>query len=136
MNKSNLFKQAHKLAKATVKTGDSYSATFALCLKSLIAYRKTLESKHETIVDLNKDITPLCKLFVNVGLMNHFAGDNGDYDRYYFTNKASIVADIKLFYFSKNDFVDAKLNVVATSDLRASEVKEAFKKLAAYAKSL
>lgn len=33
MNKSNIFKKAHQLAKATVKAGDSYSATFAICLK-------------------------------------------------------------------------------------------------------
>ena len=33
MNKSNLFKSAHKLTKATVQAGDSYSATFAICLK-------------------------------------------------------------------------------------------------------
>ena len=31
--KSNVFKVAHKLAKATVKAGDNYSATFAACLK-------------------------------------------------------------------------------------------------------
>ena len=30
---SEIFKAAHALAKSTVQTGDSYSATFAICLK-------------------------------------------------------------------------------------------------------
>ena len=37
MTKSELFKAAHKLTKATVKAGDSYQATFALCLKAVYA---------------------------------------------------------------------------------------------------
>lgn len=37
MNKSALFKKSHALTKATVKAGDSYSATFALCLKEIYA---------------------------------------------------------------------------------------------------
>ena len=40
MNKSNLFKQAHALTKATIKAGDNYSATFAICLKLIIAATK------------------------------------------------------------------------------------------------
>ena len=40
MNKSNLFKQAHALTKATIKTGDNYAATFAICLKLIIAATK------------------------------------------------------------------------------------------------
>ena len=36
MTKSELFKAAHKLAKATIQAGDSYSATFAICLKLII----------------------------------------------------------------------------------------------------
>lgn len=33
MNTSNIFKAAHKLTKATIKAGDNYQATFAICLK-------------------------------------------------------------------------------------------------------
>ena len=40
MNKSNLFKKAHALTKATIKTGDNYAATFAICLKLIIAATK------------------------------------------------------------------------------------------------
>lgn len=37
MNKSNLFKAAHKLAKSVIQAGDNYQATFALCLKAVYA---------------------------------------------------------------------------------------------------
>ena len=35
MNKSNLFKLAHLLTKATVKTGDNYQVTFGQAIKLL-----------------------------------------------------------------------------------------------------
>ncbi len=35
--KSAIFKQAHALTKATIKAGDNYQATFALCLKAIYA---------------------------------------------------------------------------------------------------
>ena len=47
-NLSIIFKAAHALAKATVKAGDSYSATFAICLKVIYAESKE-ESKEESI---------------------------------------------------------------------------------------
>ena len=40
MNKSNLFKQAHKLTKATVKAGDNYRVTFGACLKMIASMFK------------------------------------------------------------------------------------------------
>ena len=40
MNTSTIFKAAHALTKATVKAGDSYSATFAICLKVIYAESK------------------------------------------------------------------------------------------------
>ena len=46
MNKSQLFKQTHALTKATVKAGDNYQATFALCLKAVYA-----QSKESSIVE-------------------------------------------------------------------------------------
>lgn len=36
MNKSNLFKAAHAMTKQVIKSGDSYSVTFGLCLKQII----------------------------------------------------------------------------------------------------
>lgn len=40
MNKSAIFKSAHALTKATVKTGDSYAVTFAAALRIVIAESK------------------------------------------------------------------------------------------------
>lgn len=40
MNKSTLFKQAHAIVKKYIQVGDSYSATFALCLKQAYKNRK------------------------------------------------------------------------------------------------
>lgn len=40
MNKSAIFKSAHALTKATVKTGDDYRATFSAALKICIADAK------------------------------------------------------------------------------------------------
>lgn len=35
MNKSNLFKAAHKLTKQVIQKGDSYRATFGACIKAI-----------------------------------------------------------------------------------------------------
>jgi len=52
MKTSNIFKAAHKLTKATVQTDDSYSATFAICLKVIYA-----ESAQYSIIErLNTNI--------------------------------------------------------------------------------
>lgn len=43
MNKSVLFKQAHAMTKQVIKSGDNYNATFALCLKQVIADSKQVK---------------------------------------------------------------------------------------------
>ena len=40
MNKSQLFKQAHKLAKKVIKAGDNYRVTFSACLKMIASMFK------------------------------------------------------------------------------------------------
>lgn len=40
MNNAALFKQAHALTKATIKVGDSYQATFGMCLRHVIEQNK------------------------------------------------------------------------------------------------
>ena len=40
MNKSQLFKQAHKLAKKVIKAGDNYRVTFGACLKMIASMFK------------------------------------------------------------------------------------------------
>lgn len=43
MNTSTIFKAAHALTKEAIQTGDSYSATFAICLKAIYAERKAFK---------------------------------------------------------------------------------------------
>lgn len=40
MNNAQAFKQAHAMTKATIKQGDSYAATFGICLKLVIEQNK------------------------------------------------------------------------------------------------
>lgn len=48
--KSNLFKVAHKLTKATIQAGDSYQATFAICLKLVMSIAKNIKTKAAKVV--------------------------------------------------------------------------------------
>ena len=41
MNKSQLFKAAHKLAKSVIQAGDSYRVTFGLAIKAILAQAST-----------------------------------------------------------------------------------------------
>lgn len=40
MTKQEIFTKAHTLTRATIQAGDSYAATFALCLKAVYAESK------------------------------------------------------------------------------------------------
>ena len=40
MNKSQLFKAAHKLAKSVIQKGDSYRVTFGLAIKAILSQAK------------------------------------------------------------------------------------------------
>lgn len=55
MTKSALFKQAHALAKATVKAGDDYRVTFGLCLKVIIADSKATNAL-PTLIGTDKQV--------------------------------------------------------------------------------
>lgn len=46
MNNSKAFKEAHKLAKATIKAGDSYQHVFGVCLKLVKAQAKAAADVH------------------------------------------------------------------------------------------
>ena len=50
MKKSELFKQAHKLTKDTIKAGDSYRVTFGLAIKAILSSAK--KSFSEILLDL------------------------------------------------------------------------------------
>lgn len=43
---TNLFKQAHALTRATIQDGDNYAATFTLCLRAIIADKKSRLAEH------------------------------------------------------------------------------------------
>ena len=73
MNKSTLFKQAHALTKATIKTGDNYRSTFGLAIKAILSQAK--KSFAEILLDLGlkvwekgsmKRIYMTCKQFNQV----------------------------------------------------------------------
>ena len=71
MTKSELFKAAHKLAKATVKAGDNYQATFALCLKAVYA-----QSSSNII---NIDFAKRCEFFQENNIKLGTAKNGSDY---------------------------------------------------------
>lgn len=52
MNNSQLFKQAHQMTKAIIKVGDSYSATFGLCYKAVMAQAKAEQAKPSVSINL------------------------------------------------------------------------------------
>ncbi len=52
MSNSNLFKQAHKLTKQTIKQGDSYRYTFGQCLKQIQA---EIGKHTQTIYSMNAE---------------------------------------------------------------------------------
>lgn len=45
MNKSELFKTAHKLAKSVIKAGDNYRVTFGAAIKAILSQAKELVMK-------------------------------------------------------------------------------------------
>ncbi|TCM62287.1 hypothetical protein EC844_12515 [Acinetobacter calcoaceticus] len=49
MNKSELFKAAHKLAKSVIKSGDNYRVTFGAAIKAILS---SLVSEAKTMADL------------------------------------------------------------------------------------
>ena len=57
MTKSQLFTKAHALTRQTVQAGDSYHATFALCLKAVYAEQKQdpMEEKLQKILAIVGD---------------------------------------------------------------------------------
>lgn len=55
MNTSNIFKAAHALTKATVKAGDIYSATFAICLKVIYAESKAFKIIESVQIEVASD---------------------------------------------------------------------------------
>ena len=89
MSKSQLFKQAHKLAKKVIKAGDNYRVTFGACLKMIASMFKvpsvllasssefykakgvsTLDDKMQVNMDVNSEMYALVKSGKSFGFKN------------------------------------------------------------------
>ncbi len=119
MNKSHLFQAAHNLTKKVIQTGDNYRATFALCLKDIIAYRKTLSEKYATALSLKaKGTESMCQTFSKLGFLEKFTGKNGEYNRYYLTSQAKdkIYAENDFYTIWGKVFFDVKASMFVTSE--------------------
>ena len=81
MNKSTLFKQAHALVKKYIQVGDSYSATFALCLKQAYKNRKISISdlrqlaKHSVTFGIAKNGQDYLEMNSEKGFINWLKND-------------------------------------------------------------
>lgn len=78
-SKSNIFKAAHKLTKATIKAGDSYSATFAICLKLVISIAKKIKEKSAQVI-VKRNIVSRAQNYDDI--MNEGYSDAGNLNPY------------------------------------------------------
>lgn len=78
-SKSNIFKVAHKLTKATVKAGDSYQATFAICLKLVMSIAKSIKVKASKAKPARNQVSS-AQMYDNI--MNEGYSDAGNLNPY------------------------------------------------------
>ena len=76
MTKSELFKKAHALTKATVKAGDNYLATFALCLKAIYAEATDIAAKIIAAGGKAWEKHGLKRIYMTVAQFNAVTGAN------------------------------------------------------------
>lgn len=77
MNKSEIFKAAHAMTKATVQAGDSYAVTFAAALRIVIAQSK--DSKMTTLEAIKAKFSVNAwndRFYVNLPVNSRMRGDN------------------------------------------------------------
>lgn len=80
--KSNIFKVAHKLTKATVKTGDSYQATFAICLKLVMSIVKSIKVVAKTAAPKAAQKARATRAQMYDDIMNEGYSDAGNLNPY------------------------------------------------------
>ena len=94
MNKSELFKAAHKLAKSVIKAGDNYRVTFGACIKTV---REGLISIADQILEVGgkvwenhgfKRIYMTCAQFNQVTGREYSLNDNNNKIFYDFATNA------------------------------------------------
>ena len=112
MTNSQIFKKAHRWTKLTIQAGDSYQATFALCLRALYA-----ESR---------------KPVITAEALEAIGGNRwqkGDFDRVYFSDLMTLYGLICQYYKSGKisratlrgeDISNSKANAMAF-DLRSGK---------------
>ena len=83
MNKSTLFKQAHFLVKKYIQVGDSYSATFALCLKLVISIAKKVKPAAKAV---KTQIVNRNRAAAYDAIMNDGHSERGNFNPYRFNN--------------------------------------------------
>ena len=81
--KSAIFKVAHKLTKATVKAGDSYQATFAICLKLVISLAKKTKSTAKAV---KAQVINRNRADAYDAIMNEGYSERGNFNPYRFNN--------------------------------------------------
>ena len=81
MTKSELFKAAHKLAKATIQAGDNYRVTFGLAIKAILS--QTTNSIVDTLLAVG------LKVWENYGKKTHL------YERRYVQRSYWLLLEIK-----------------------------------------
>ena len=81
--KSAIFKVAHKLTKATVKAGDSYQATFAICLKLVISIAKKVKPAAKAV---KTQIVNRNRAAAYDAIMNEGHSERGNFNPYRFNN--------------------------------------------------
>lgn len=104
MTRQEIFKKAHRWTKLTIQAGDSYAATFALCLKALYA-----ENKKPTIT---------------VEALEAIGGNRwqkGDHDRIYFNDLASLYG-LDYTTYKTGNVMSASLNGEKISNSKASKI--------------
>lgn len=113
MNKSQIFKQAHALAKSVHVAGDCYRVTFSAALKIV---SKMAKRYNIAVASKKGAITVLANAFVAKGLGKIW--DNDNYNRVY-------VCDDTLFAmrFNGKAFFDLDLNALVVEDKNTNPVE-------------
>lgn len=74
MNKSELFKAAHKLAKSAIKSGDNYRVTFGAAIKAILAgFAAEAKSMADRLIEAGAKVwakDAMKRIYLNMSLVN------------------------------------------------------------------
>lgn len=113
MNKSQIFTQAHKLAKSVHVAGDCYRVTFGAALKIIIKMSK----KHNVAVSTSKgSVAQIAKLFLEKSAAAVW--DNEKFNRVYVCSEILFAIG-----FSGKAFFDLDINALVVEDINTNPVE-------------